>query len=375
MIVLPALIVLLALIAAGCGSAEEPGDTAPALTSTRHYLAYEELIDEKGIWIAGADGSKPRLLVRDGFLPAVSPDGKWVAYAASCESPAYNCSKAFIVATGAESEPRLLGDGLGGTMRWTSDSKRLVVEVSSSEDVHELVTIDVASGKATRLAKGKFWGWTLSPDGKQVVFARAGDEKEDSVLGTEADLFVAGLTGGKADRITTTGDASDPVWGPKSIAFSKLISCLGPAGLRPRDEAARIGCFDDSWGRDEIWRIQPDGTGRAPITKALPKEFQNQGCIGLVPIEWSKDGHELLAAWRCEFSDAPVEVDPDTGTFGQQRWAASTAGLSRDGRFELLRADSGPETPPDEETVLIAPFSAGKPILAVRGARDPSWNR
>jgi len=367
-------LVLISLIACGCASARKTGDNAPVVR-TRHYLVYEKLIDEKGIWIADTNGSKPRRLLRDGFNPAISPDGSHVAYSAYCGQESYDCSNVFIVDTGSRSEPRLLGKGLGGTIRWTSDSKHLVVETSSTEDADELAAIDVASGKVTRLARGKFWGWSLSPDGKQIVFALAGDESPDSVFGIESDLFVEGLDGGKANRLTDTGEASDPIWGPKSIAFSKLISCLGPDGLRPRDEAARIGCFNDSWGRDEIWRIQPDGTGRARITKPLPKEFQNQGCIGLVPIDWSGDGQALLAAWRCEFSDAPVEVDPATGAFGQQRWAASTAGLSRDGRFELLRADTGPETPPDKETVLIAPFAGGKPSFVLHGARDPSWNR
>lgn len=363
------------VLCVGCGSDVRAREPEPVPVPTTHHLVYDKLIGEKGIWIADADGSNPRLLVRNGFLPAISPDGSRIAYSANCESPAYNCSTAFVVATEARAEPRLLGVGLGGTIRWTSDSKRLVVEVSSSEDLRELVTIDVESGKVTRLAKGRFWGWSISPDGKQVVFALAGVEDADSVLGTKADLFVERLSGGKADRITATGDASDPVWGPKSIAFSKLISCLGPAGLRSRDEAARMGCFNDSWGRDELWRIQPDGTGRSPITKALPKEFQNQGCIGLIPVEWSEDGRELLAAWRCEFSDAPVEVDPATGALGQQTWAAQTAGLSRDGRFELLRADTGPETPPAKETILIARYAGGKPDLVARGATDPSWNR
>jgi dipeptidyl aminopeptidase/acylaminoacyl peptidase len=370
---LRAVVVLLALSACGCGSAGKTGDNGSV--PARHYLVYTKLIDEPGIWIADADGGDPRLLVRDGFNPAISPDGRRVAYSAYCERESYDCSNVFIVDTGSRSEPRLLGKRLGGTIRWTSDSKRLVVETSSTENVHELAAIDVESGKVTRLADGKFWGWSLSPDGERIVFALGGDKNPDSVLGIESDLFVEGLDGGKADRITDTGEASDPVWGPKSIAFSKLISCLGPDGLRPRDEAARIGCFNDSWGRDEIWRIQPDGTGQARITKPLPKVFQNQGCIGLVPIDWSGDGRALLAAWRCEFSDAPVEVDPETGAFDQQRWAASTAGLSRDGGFELLRADDGPETPPDKETVLIAPFAGGKPSFVLHGARDPSWNR
>src|SRR6478609_1981598 len=164
---LRAVVVLLALSACGCGSAGKTGDNGSV--PARHYLVYTKLIDEPGISIADADGGDPRLLVRDGFNPAISPDGRRVAYSAYCERESYDCSNVFIVDTGSRSEPRLLGKRLGGTIRWTSDSKRLVVETSSTENVHELAAIDVESGKVTRLADGKFWGWSLSLDGERIV--------------------------------------------------------------------------------------------------------------------------------------------------------------------------------------------------------------
>jgi WD40-like Beta Propeller Repeat len=368
------LALLVLILCVGCDSGERAREPAPP---PGHYLVYDKLIDEKGIWIADADGRNPRLLVRDGSLPAISPDGRWVAYSAGCEMPGFNCDKAMLVGTGAGDKPRLLGDGLGGTMRWTPDSKRLVTQVGPLDEVNEIATIDVASGEVTRLVKGKLFGWSLSPNGTQIVFARAANPHADMAYRPGADLFVVGVDGGAPKRLTETGDAIEPVWGPKSIAFAKVISCFGRGGgLRPPAQAARMDCFNNSWGRDEIWRIQPDGTGRTPITAALPREFQNQGCIGLIPIDWSEDGRALLAAWRCEFSDSPVAVDLDTGApRALPWWAAETAGLSRDGRFALVRTDTGPETPPAKETVLIFPYAGGKPKLVARGARDPSWNR
>lgn len=116
------------------------------------------------------------------------------------------------------------------------------------------------------------------------------------------------------------------------IAYAKQISCFGhDGGLRPVREAARDGCFNNTWGRDEIWRIQPDGTDNAPITGLLPKRFQMQGCVGLNPVDWSEDGQTLLGGWRCEFSDTPVAVDLATGQFRELTSAADTVDLSRDG--------------------------------------------
>ncbi len=110
------------------------------------------------------------------------------------------------------------------------------------------MSIDVASGEEVTLARAaQFFGWSFSPDGERVVFARAG-RTADGYLSEDIDLLVTAGDGGETSRITETGDSSDPVWGPKSIAFAKYNP------------------FENKGGLSEIWQIQPDGTG----PRALP---------------------------------------------------------------------------------------------------------
>lgn len=343
-------LIIVAFVAFGCGSVEHA--TAPPTTVERH-LVYEKIVGEKGIWIADVDGSRPRLLVPDAEQPVISPDGKWVAYGADCFLPgSSDCGKAYVVSTEPGEKPRLIAEGTGWTKTWTPDSKAIVVETDNA-----LVRIDIASGEQATLARGQFWGWSLSPDGKQIVYARRHQLSSEHFGGETIDLFVAGADGSPdAKRITDTGDSAYPVWGPKSIAFAKLISYNG-------------------WGRHEIWRIQPDGTGRASITGSLAKRFLMRGCVGLVPVDWSDDGRALLAAWSCEFSDEPVAVDPETGEARQLPGGSHADALSSDGRFALVHAHCCAEPRPEEARVLIVPYPDEQPKVVAKGAVAPSWNR
>jgi WD40-like Beta Propeller Repeat len=327
------------------------------------HLVYKKVVGERGIWIASVDGSNPRLLVPRGNQPAISPDGRWVAYSGECTGlDTSACDTLYIVSTTEAAKPRRLSTVVGGTITWSPDSKRVV-----GEWMDKLLSIEVESGKAVEVAKGTFSGWSISPDGKQVVFAREKKPEGDLVSGFDVDLFVSDLDGGEPKRITEAHDAADPVWGPTSIAFSKLISCL--PGAPPE------GCRNNTWGRHELWRVQPDGSGLRAITAPLPDRFQMQGCVGMRPVDWADVGTALLAGWRCEFSEGAIAVDPDTGETRELRGEGDAVALSGNGRFALVQAHRGAETPPEEERVLIVPYPDGQPQLVARGAVSPSWNR
>lgn len=353
-------VLLLLVVVAGCGSStsnEKP-------EAVERHLVYERLIGETGIWIADADGRGPRLLVHKGHFPVLSPNGKWVAYSGECAEPEEpGCS--YVVSTAADEEPRLLATG-AGTMMWSPGSERIVTVHPSRP---ELVSIDVASGKAVELAEGTFWGWSVSPDGKQVVFARLEDPEAEVVLGEKVDLFVVGIEGGEAKRITESGDAVEPVWGPKSIAFAKVISCL--------DFPPPKGCSNNTWGRHEIWQVQPDGSSSRPIVSPLPKRFLGQGYLGLVPIDWSGDGRALLGGWLNEWGRIPMAVDVKTGDVRQlgEDQASEGLALSRDGNLALVETIDNVGSYPKSNAVLIAPYAGGKAHLVAVGATGASWNR
>jgi hypothetical protein len=352
------MLLALVLLTAGCGSVERTGGPEPGPQSVERHLVYEKVLGEKGIWIADVDGSHARLLVREADSPELSPDGKWVVYLDDSVGNLY-------LAPTAGGKPKLLARGLYTQPAWSPDSERIAARLESDEvsdqgpprGSEKLVSIDVASGKEATLTHGdSAWGWSFSPDGKRIVYGMSRGSSPDHFNGSNIDLFISGRDGGDAKQITDTGDNGYPVWGPKSIAFAKLIPYNG-------------------WGRHEIWRVQPDGTGRTSITGSLPRRLLMQGCVGLAPIDWSDDGRALLAAWLCEFSDEPVAVDLGTGAIRDLGWGSDTVALSRDGRSALVQAHFGAETPPEEQKVMILDYDGGKPTLVARGAVAPSWNR
>jgi dipeptidyl aminopeptidase/acylaminoacyl peptidase len=351
-----AALLALVLVTAGCGSAEKAGRPQPVegIPAERH-LVYEKLAGQD-IWIADAGGGNPRLLARNGRTPVISPDGRWVAYV-GCDDED-RCAGTFVVSTSGGKPRKVSTDmGLGPRVAdtWSPDSKRLVL-LRGGLGQTTLVSIDVASGKELILAKDSPGIWSFAPDGKQIVYARTRG-------GEASDLFVVDSTGGEPKQITHTGDALEPVWGAKGIAFAREVE------------------KGDSFG-DEIWQVQPDGSGIETITGPLRKPYLGDGgngSEGLVPVSWSENGRALLGAWLLGSDSIPIAVDADGGKFRALAGAAEymhTFDISADGRTALVST-----FPPiggwsdDTATVLIVPYAGGRPTVVAHGAATPSWNR
>jgi len=110
--------------------------------------------------------------------PAVSPDGKWVAF--SLAEPSYDekkeVSDLWIVPADGSSPPRRLTASKGGESapNWSPDSRRLAFSAKREEDeVAQVYVIDVAGGGEARritssplAARSPVW----SPDGRSIAF-------------------------------------------------------------------------------------------------------------------------------------------------------------------------------------------------------------
>jgi hypothetical protein len=362
-----AALLALVVVTTGCGSVEKAGGPQPGERDpVERHLVYERA-DDDSIWIADVDGRNPRPLGVSGHQPTISPDGKWVTYTGRCVAGDTSaCDTLYVVPTSGDDKPRRLSTIVSGyRVAWTPDSKRVV-----SASRFKLMSIEVSSGKADEVAVGRFSGWSISPHGEQIAFSRAGRRDDTSMTGFAVDLFVSDIDGGEAKRITDSGDAADPVWGPKSIAFSKLIGCLPSAPESPPIE----GCTNHTWGRHELWAIQPDGSKLRAIASPLPDRFQMSGCVGVRPVDWADDGSSLLAAWSCEFSEDPIAVDVVDGKM-RQLGSGIAVSLSADGRFALVDGSVGAEPTFGTQQVLIYPLGGGKPVVVARRSSAPSWNR
>ena len=160
------LILILACAAAGCtgGSSNEP------VTRLIAYARYFPGECANEVWTAHLDGSGAHRLVR-GVAPSVSPDGRWVAFL-RCSDYDYGCDLYAIETRGGG--PRLLARRTD-TLVWFPNSDRVVAGqgISTLTFTEALLSIDVESGRWVELARGVLRGWSISPSGEEVVYARA----------------------------------------------------------------------------------------------------------------------------------------------------------------------------------------------------------
>lgn len=189
----------------------------------------EPLSTNLDIFAVPADGSaRPVNLTADNHgtdtLPAVSPDGKWLAWASMARA-GYEADRQVLklrnLATG---EVRALTQGWDrsvASIAWSPDSKTLYV---TAQDVQEepLFAVDAATGKVSRLTdKGSVSAVAVSKGG--IVYAMnsltAPDDfyllkgKATSRLTAVNAEKLAGIAMPEITRYSFTGANNDTVWG------------------------------------------------------------------------------------------------------------------------------------------------------------------
>ena len=221
----------------------------------------EPLSTNLDIFSAPADGSAAPTNLTDAndatdTMPAVSPDGKWLAYAAM-KRPGYESDRLVLtlrnIATG---ETRALTedwDRSVGSIAWASDGASLLVTANDVLD-NPVFRVDMASGKVTRLTDRGHAGsvvplprggfvyamdsiqspadfWKMPARGKPVRLTRV-----------NADLL-AGVDDVSVERYSFKGAIGDTVWGqivkPKGATGKLPVAFLVHGGPQ--------GSFNDSW--------------------------------------------------------------------------------------------------------------------------------
>jgi Tol biopolymer transport system component len=323
---------------------------------TARWIVYTRFLPNGSseVWIARGDGTRTRRLA-EGRRPAVSPDGRWVAFHGGRESRfegGFYRDLMLIATSGGR--PRLLARAAEDPV-WSPDGKRVAAAQRLSDWTRALLSIDVRDGRTATLARGAIYGWSFSPTGDEVAYARA-EPRPWGLFQEKVDVYIADGEGGRERRLTSDGDSAYPVWGPREIAFARIVPYRG-------------------WGAHEIWRVRPEGGGRRLITRT-PRSLLGQGITGLVPVAWSANGRALLAELTNEFGGPPYAVNPETGAvraIGDYGFRASHEALSRDGRFVLV-SDSGVELS-RHTRVEIVPYAGGRSVVVARRAGEASWNR
>ena len=307
------------------------------------------------VYTATDSGAQQKRLT-PGSSPRISPDGRTVAFmsARSLSPNHFNLGLEVIPADGG-AKPRVLVSNWRSTstFAFSPDSSKIAAVRGPELGRQKLVLLDVATGGQRIVAQGFFNGVSFSPDGSELVYARAGSERYPP----HSDLFRAAVAGGKPTQITRDHRSELPLWGPNDeIVFVKLLEA----------KRRRYG------PKNELFLMGPSGGAKRLTHTKVGALLQ-----GLFPTDWSGDGSRLLAEFGGQDTTYAVTVNPRTGAQkplvkAEESGFVGTA-LSADGSTVL--GFSGGFDPANRHVVATVPYSGGRPRTIVRGGSEPDWNR
>jgi hypothetical protein len=310
------------------------------------------------VFAANDDGSGAKK-IEAGELPKVSPDGNWVAY---LHQGAKNAQELRLApAAGGPSRTLMVGFREPFSLEWSPDSTRLAAERGAELGKRKLVVVDVAAGTQQLVAQGFFSGFSFSPSGFELAYAKAGSEKYPPA----SDLFrtetpppgVVNVQAPQTYRLTKDHHSSNPLWGPQRIVFVKTLDAkkrkYGP--------------------KNELYLIGSNGKGVKRLTHTKVDPLLQ----GLFPTDWSASGNQLLAEFEGQDTSYAVKVTPKTGAqkaiskAGEQGFVGTA--LSSDGK--LVLGFEGGFDPGNSHNVVTVPYAGGKPKILAKNAFEPDWSR
>ena len=332
----PVALATLVAVVAGCAGKQ----------STGAGLAYERVEGQKSaVWVASADGSHARELASEGYRPALSPNGRWLAYELPSRSGSFGRVRLVDLVGGGS---RLLA-GVDAYV-WSPGSRQLALAGRN-----ELVVLD-DSGRKHVLVRGRNVSTgSFSRDGKDLVYA-----VDNGRVGRayRSDIFVVRLSDGRIRQVTRDGHSDRPTWGGGWIAYRRFHLSGG-------------------WSIGEIRLVRPDGGGDRLIARG--HDDLRRAEQGIEPVQLSAAGTRLVACLAFEFGCAPAAFTVPAGRRVSLSFRTSPRELSwpdsvsRDGKSILVSVDPGESNLGYH--VYVVPFGGGKRRLLLNGARSPSWAR
>jgi hypothetical protein len=299
------------------------------------------------VYVAKDNGKDPRRL-GIGRAPTISPDGQWVAFV-TVPSGGSEMDTVVLQKLEAGSQRLVMRSSSIVSLRFSPDSTKLGAIAAGKR----IRVYDIANDALHVVVTGHIRGYGFSPDSEQIVYGKA--VKRD--FQAASDIYSVPALGGKEKRLTEDRNAVNPVWGPTEIVFDRF--------KRRKDDAPAYN----------LWALDP----AAPETlRRLTQLTIPRLVSGLVPLETSRDGKRLLAA----FTGQDVEVGFTVATANGRTRALSedfesgTVGfdLSADGKT-ILAHTGGPD-PGNAHDVVTVPYGrGGKPKVIVEDAAYPDWTR
>jgi Tol biopolymer transport system component len=297
---------------------------------------------------AASDNGKGAHRIGSGSSPHVSPDGKTIVFRRAAK-----ISEMAVVPTAGGTPQTLLKNWQEPfDFAFSPDSTMIAAERGNEIGKRKLVVIDVASGRQRVLASGYFGGFSFSPDGSELVFAKSG--KSFSV---SADLYRVKVSGGAPVALTGDHRSTSPLWSPDNrIVFDRVSNLKSDVGPKA-----------------QLYVMNPHGGGVRQLThtKVPPLIF------GLSPVAFSANGRRLLAEYGGEDTAYAVTVNPRTGAErkvipGDQEIGFFGTALSADGKSVLGTNSVEPGRGQHIESV---PYAGGRRRVLVANGYEPDWSR
>ncbi len=163
------------------------------------------------------------------FYPAFSPDGKALAYVSNKNSDRFSQSSLFTIDLETGKETRLIG-GTNSMLSWSPDGQSIVYSKYNTPSVegylfYDLYRYDLSTKKEHRITHGlRAYNPCYSPDGKRIVFVF---EKDGSVnLGI---VDAGGKNFARVTRFKYGEQAFTPRWSPDG---EKILFAYAPREQR-----------------------------------------------------------------------------------------------------------------------------------------------
>jgi dipeptidyl aminopeptidase/acylaminoacyl peptidase len=232
------------------------------------------------IFAVPADGGAPPVNLTAAnqgmdMLPAVSPDGRWLAYTAMAR-PTYEADRQIVqlrnLATGETRALTRDWDRSVGSIAWAPDGRSLYVTAGDILD-DALFRVDVRTGRATRLTEGGTAGNVVPARDGTVYYTLNSLQAPDDLYrlgrrGPAAQLThvnadkLAGLDPVSVRRFHFAGAHGDTVWGQ----IVEPANAAGPLPTLLLIHGGPQGSFGNAWSyRWNPWVFAAPGYGAVTV--------------------------------------------------------------------------------------------------------------
>jgi Tol biopolymer transport system component len=313
-------------------------------------LTYVKGTLSQSVYVANDDGSGAHK-VASGYSPHMAPDGASVAY--FHEGPGHAAELKLAPVSGGAGKTVLNGWRETFYLAFSPDSQTIAALSGPELGKRKLVLVTVATGAQKTIASGYFSGFSFSPDGTELVYAKANAEKYPP----KSDVYRVSTAGGKPVALTSDHKSGNPLWGPTGkIVFVKQLDAnkrkYGP--------------------KNELYLMNEQGKQ----VKRLTHTNVDQLLQGLFPTDWSADGKRILAEFEGQDTSYAVAVNAISGAqkpiLKKEEMGFVATALSADGKTVL--GYEGGFDPGNAHNVGTVPFNGGKVKILVNNATEPDWS-